>query len=105
MYFEVSNDAGGHPTWKLYGANHELVAWAGESFFSTHNAERAARTFQAAASIAHYEVYLDGGSKYRWRATRAGQKVAASGEAFASRSNAERAAENVRTNAGRARGV
>ncbi|MGN7948529.1 hypothetical protein ACTJKH_07270 [Microbacterium sp. 22215] len=105
MYFEVSNDAGGHPTWKLFSANHQLVAWAGESFASTFNAQRAARAFQAAASVVFYEVYLDGGGKYRWRALRGGNKVAASGEAFASRDNAERAKENVRTGAGGARGV
>lgn len=68
MRFEVGNDRGGKPTWWLYAANNKLVAWAGESFSSTYNAQRAASGFKAAAEMARYEVYKDFGGDYRWRA-------------------------------------
>lgn len=105
MRFLVTNDQGGNPSWWLYGANNEMVAWAGESFASLSNATRAAAAFKAGASTARYEVYPDAAGEYRWRAWRSSDKVAASGEAFASKSNAERAAENVRQNAGSATGL
>lgn len=102
MRFSIENDAGGRPTWKLYAANNKLVAWAGESFASTSNARRAASAFKVGAKTARYEVYLDDGGKYRWRAWRSSDKVASSGESFYSRSDAQRAAHNVRDNAGNA---
>ncbi|MEJ1105567.1 MULTISPECIES: hypothetical protein [unclassified Kribbella] len=103
MKFEVKADAGGHYTWRLYSGS-QMVAWAGESFYSRSNAVRAAEAFKVGAATARYEVYLDAGSKYRWRAWRSSSKVASSGESFASRSNAQRAADNVRDNAGKATG-
>lgn len=105
MYFVVRNDTSGRPTWWLKGDNHENAAWAGESFASLSNAQRAAAAFKAGASTATYEVYLDGGTSWRWRAIRGGNKVAASGESFYSKANAERAAANVRDNGGYATGV
>ena len=47
MYFKVSNTQSGEPSWWLYGDNNKLVAWAGETFASTYNAERAAASFKA----------------------------------------------------------
>lgn len=105
MRFEVGNDRGGKPTWWLYAANNKLVAWAGESFSSTYNAQRAASAFKAGAKTARYEVYKDFGGDYRWRAWRGSDKVAASGESFSSEWAARAAAENVRDNAGTAAGA
>lgn len=104
MKFVVVNDAGGHPTWKLYSGNSQLVAWAGESFASTYSATRAAQDFKVGAKAAYYEIYSDTGGKWRWRAIRGGNKVAASGESFYGKYEAERAAANVRDNAGTATG-
>lgn len=81
-----------------------MVAWAGETFVSAPNASRAAREFKAEASTARYEVYLDAGGSWRWRAWRSSDKVASSGESFYSEANAQRAADNVRDNAGNAEG-
>ena len=103
--FVVANDRSGNPTWWLYAANNQLVAWAGETFASTYNAQRAAVAFKAGARTARYEVYLDGGGSYRWRAWRGSDKVAASGESFSSRWAAQAAADNVRDNAGGASGL
>ncbi|MGY3553399.1 YegP family protein [Williamsia sp. R60] len=105
MYFSVGTTKAGEPSWWLYGNNHEKVAWAGETFASSYNADRAAKAFKAGARTATYDVYADAGGHWRWRAIRGGNKVASSGESFASRSNAERAANNVRDNAGSATGL
>ncbi|GAA4163861.1 hypothetical protein GCM10022286_24930 [Gryllotalpicola daejeonensis] len=100
--FVVSANTPGNYSWHLYSANNQQVAWAGESFASKYNADRAANAFKAGASSARYEIYTDAGGKYRWRAWRSSDKVAASGESFASEDSARRAAENVRMNAGSA---
>jgi len=105
MRFQVGNGRGGRPTWWLYGGNNELVAWAGETFASLSNAQRAAAAFKAGAKTARYEVYADLSGSYRWRAWRSTDKVAASGESFSSRWSAQAAAENVRDNAGNATGL
>lgn len=102
MYFRVGNTQSGEPSWWLYGDNNKLVAWAGETFESTYNAERAAANFKAGAYSARYDIYLDAGQAWRWRAWRSSDKVAASGESFSSKSAAEAASENVRLNAGSA---
>jgi uncharacterized protein len=104
MYFSVGDTKGGQACWWLYGDNGEMVAWAGETFASTFNAQRAALAFKIGASAASYDIYSDDGGHWRWRAIRGGNKVAASGESFASKYNAERAAQNVRISAGRATG-
>ena len=103
--FVVGPDRGGNQSWWLYAGNNRLVAWAGESFASAYNANRAAAAFKAGARTARYEVYADLGGQYRWRAWRSSEEVAASGEAFSSRSAAQAAAENVRDNAGGASGL
>lgn len=103
MQFTVVNDAGGRPTWRLHSGA-ELVAWAGESFASTANANRAANAFKAGAASARYDIYLDAGNQWRWRAWTSSDKVASSGESFASEHNARRAADNVRDNAAGADG-
>ncbi len=104
MYFKVENTQGGLPSWWLYGDNHKMVAWAGETFASSSNAKRAAESFKAGAKTARYEVYADGGNEWRWRAWRSSDKVASSGESFSSQSAANSAAINVRDNGGSATG-
>ena len=42
MRFEVKADKGGHYSWWLIAGNGQTVAWAGESFASKSNAQRAA---------------------------------------------------------------
>lgn len=103
MYFHIGDNKAGNPSWWLYAANHKQVAWAGESFASTSNARRAAESFKAGAKTARYEIYLDSGGSYRWRAWRSSDKVASSGESFSSRFAAQAAANNVRDHAGSAR--
>lgn len=105
MRFSVGNDQGGKPSWWLYGAINRLVGWAGESFASLSNAQRAATAFKVGAKTARYGIYPDASGAYRWRAWRGSDKVAASGEAFSSRSAAQTAADNVRDNAGGASGL
>lgn len=97
--FLVHNDRGGNASWWLYAGNNELVAWAGESFVSLHNAHRAAEGFKAASRVARYEVYADASGAWRWRAWHGSRKVAASGQSFSSRYAAQAAADLVRTNA------
>jgi uncharacterized protein YegP (UPF0339 family) len=100
LQFVVNNTKGGHPSWWLYSGNTKMVAWAGQTFASNYDATRAAQAFKAGAATARFEVYLDEGGHYRWRAWRSSDKVAASGESFYSRYDAQRAADNVRENAG-----
>ncbi|KQV73864.1 hypothetical protein ASC61_01910 [Aeromicrobium sp. Root344] len=104
MYFKVGPTESGASSWWLYSGNHEMVAWAGETFASSSNASRAANSFKVGASSARYEIYEDAGSKWRWRAWRSSDKVAASGESFTGQYEAQRAADNVRDNAGSATG-
>jgi uncharacterized protein len=104
MYFSVGKTQAGKPSWWLYGDNHKKVGWAGETFASTSNAQRAAESFRSGAKNARYEIYEDTGGNWRWRAWRSSDKVASSGESFSSKNTAERAAENVRDNAGKASG-
>ncbi len=104
MQFEVKADSGGNYSWWLSSSNGQTVAWAGESFASRSNANRAAEAFKAGAAEATYELYEDKGGNWRWRAHRGNNVVAVPGESFASKSNAQRAADNVRDNAGGATG-
>jgi uncharacterized protein YegP (UPF0339 family) len=101
-YFHVGVTEGGDPSWALYGNDHKIAAWAGETFASLADARRAGESFKACASTARYEVYLDESNRWRWRAWSSGDQVAAAGGHFDSKSNAEGAAENVRVGAGRA---
>lgn len=100
--FHIGNNKAGKPSWWLYAANNKMVAWAGETFASHQNAQRAATAFKVGAKTADYDVYQDAGGSWRWRAWRSSDKVASSGESFSSRYAAEQAAERVRVNAGNA---
>lgn len=105
MRFSVGVTKNDEDSWWLYGDNEEKVAWAGETFDSKANAQRAAEAFRDGAASAEYDVYEDKALEWRWRAWRSSDKVASSGEAFDSKANAERAAANVRDNAGTAEGL
>ena len=81
--FVVANNQAGNPTWWLYAGNNEMVAWAGETFASTYNANRAASAFKAGARTARYETYQDAGGSWRWRAWRLhGSAATITGTAF-----------------------
>jgi uncharacterized protein len=100
MKFEVYDDTGGKPRWRLKAGNGQTVAVSGEAFSSRANAVSAAENFKAKASSWTYEIYADAGGHHRWRAQASnGQNVGSGGEAFQSRSNAQRAADNVRDHA------
>jgi uncharacterized protein YegP (UPF0339 family) len=99
LRFQISPTQNAQWSWWLYGANNGMVAWAGETFVSSTNAQRAATAFKTGSLTARYDVYLDLSGKWRWRAWRSSDKVAASGEAFASMINAQRAATTVQSNA------
>lgn len=99
LRFEIKPTQNAQWTWRLYAANNEMVAWAGETFVSSTNAQRAASAFKTGSISARYDVYPDTAGKWRWRAWRSSDKVASSGEAFASVINAQRAATNVQMNA------
>jgi uncharacterized protein YegP (UPF0339 family) len=103
--FEVKYDKGGKASWWLYSSNYKMEAWAGESFYSLSNAERAAQAFKAGAKTARYETFQDVGGRWRWRAWRGSDKVAASGESFSSPYVAQQEADRVRDNAGGASGM
>lgn len=103
--FQVGNTQAGQPSWWLYPGNNEMVAWAGETFASNSNAQRAASAFKVGAKTARYDVYQDTGGSWRWRAWRGSDKVAASGESFSSKYAADQAASRVRDNGGGAAGV
>lgn len=91
-------------SWWLYGDNGRKVAWAGQTWDTLPEATAEAKAFKAAAETAEYDVFLDGGQDWRWRAWNGGRKVASAGESFDNKQNAERAAENVRQHAGSATG-
>ena len=88
-----------------YASKNELAAWAGESFASLYNAQRAADAFKAGSKTARYDIYPDTAGAWRWRAWRGTDKVAALGESFSSRYTAERAGSSVRDNGGGANGM
>ncbi|MEP7739915.1 DUF1508 domain-containing protein [uncultured Nocardioides sp.] len=98
--FQVGNTQAGQASWWLYAGNNEMVAWAGETFASNSNAQRAASAFKVGAKTARYDVYQDAGGAWRWRAWRGSDKVAASGESFSSKYAADQAAIRVRDYAG-----
>ena len=105
MKFEVYDDSGGKPRWRLVATNGQTVASSGESFSSQSSAVAAADNFKSRASSLNYEIYADQSDQHRWRAKASnGQTVGSGGEAFSSKSDAQRAADNVRDNAGTADG-
>jgi uncharacterized protein YegP (UPF0339 family) len=104
MYFRVSDDFGGKPSWWLHSATGQAVAWAGSTFDSFAEARRAAESFKACAEAARYDACAAPGGAWRWRAWRSNEKIAASTDSFGRQLNARRAAATIRDNAGTATG-
>jgi uncharacterized protein YegP (UPF0339 family) len=104
MYFRVSDDLGGKPSWWLHRATGECVAWAGRTFDSFADARLAAESFKTSAESARYDAYAGPGGGWRWRAWRSNEKIAASTDPFSRQLNARRAAAIIRDNAGTATG-
>jgi uncharacterized protein YegP (UPF0339 family) len=103
--FDAQAESGGY-RWRLMTSNGRPVATSHESFSSEVNARRSAGHFGAIASSWLYEVYAEGDGGYRWRAKAAnGRTLAISQDRFESGGDAERAADEVRANAGRAKGA
>lgn len=103
--FAIMNTLAGRPAWWLHASGGYLVAWSGSAQASEDEAIEAASAFKAKAHGARFEVYVDAGGKFRWRAWSRAMRVAESGEWFVSRTEAQRAADDVRLRAGQATGV
>ncbi|RYJ00815.1 MAG: hypothetical protein EON52_22825, partial [Actinomycetales bacterium] len=86
--FTIMNTLAGRPAWWLHAAGGYLVAWSGAPLDSDDAAREAAEAFRARAEESRFEVYVDAGGKFRWRAWSRAVRVAESGEWFVSRSEA-----------------
>jgi uncharacterized protein YegP (UPF0339 family) len=96
MIFLVALGLSGGPSWWLYGADGELLAWAGQYFASLAYAHKSATAFKSAASAAEYEIYAHADGGWRWRAVQyINYYIACSPESFDEAAHARRAARNV----------
>lgn len=68
MIFLVALGQGGAPSWWLYSADGDVLAWAGRYFVSLAFAQQEASTFKSAASRAKYEIYPHSDGGWGWRA-------------------------------------
>lgn len=102
--FSIMNTIAGRPAWWLHAPDGRLVAWSGAPLADVEEAAGAAEVFKARAEGARFEVYVDHGGSFRWRAWSRAARVAESGESFVGRAEAQRAAEDVRLCAGRSEG-
>lgn len=105
LSFSIMNTLAGRPAWWLHAPGGYLVAWSGAPFVDDAAAREAAGVFQDRAHAARFEVYVDTGGKFRWRAWSRAVRVAESGEWFVSRSEAQRAADDVRQRTAGAEGL
>lgn len=96
MRFKTGEVIAEQPTWWLYAADNTLVAWAGDTFSTHHQAERAAEDFRHQATRARFELFQDRQGRWRWRAVLRDDKIASSSEVFPSEIAARRAANAVR---------
>lgn len=106
MIFHVTFDQDGKPSWWLYGANDEPVAWAGKYYVSLAFAHKEASAFRSGATAAKYEIFSlpDGG--WGWRAVQpVDYHMGSSVHGFTSSAEARRAARKVRKAALRATGL
>jgi uncharacterized protein YegP (UPF0339 family) len=93
----------GRYRWRLRANTGEPVATSAEPLSSESNARRSAAHFKAIARSWMYEIYVECGRCYRWRAKATnGRAVAVSHACFDARRDAERAVNEVMANAGRA---
>lgn len=102
MKFKTGDVASGRPSWWLYDADNQVIAWAGDMFASLIEAQVAVDDFRFGASRARFELYLDRTGQWRWRALADGQKVASSTMTYPSEIAARRAANLVKTTAAHA---
>lgn len=94
--FLIAPGLSGGPSWWLYGADGEVLAWAGQYFASLAYAQQAALMFKSAASRATYEIYPDGDGRWKWRALEyLNYSIACSPESFVKEAQARRAARNA----------
>ena len=106
MIFHVALDQNGKPSWWLYGANNELLAWAGRYYASLAFARKEASAFRAIASTATYEIHPHPDDSWSWRVIQpVDYYMAYSVPSFASSTAARRAARKVRKGAARASGL
>jgi uncharacterized protein YegP (UPF0339 family) len=104
--FLVALSLSGSPSWWLYGADGELLAWAGQYFASLAFAQKSAMAFKSAASGARYEIYPHADGGWRWRALQyINYYMASSPESFKEAAHARRAARTVAKSAYRATGL
>jgi len=101
--FRVALGQGGQPSWWLYGANDEPLAWAGRYYVSLAFAHDEAAAFRSAARRAEYQIYLHPAGGWGWRAVQPVEYyMAHSIGSFAKPAEARRAARNVKILAQRA---
>ena len=122
--FELFEDAGGKPRWRLRHRNGNVIADSAQGYASRQKAMQGLRSVQsnaaggavvffedateddtaedvpavpAAESAATFEVFEDQGGEFRWRLRHDnGEIIADSGEGYASKSNVRRALKSVR---------
>lgn len=102
MRFVVIKAQGSQVIWWDVRRQQRDVAWAGETFDSSCNADRAASAFEAGAATARYEIYAEGTVSTACLALeRQGRRVRRESLQPGGRA---RATQNVRDNAGQATG-
>ena len=106
MTFRVAHGQGGQPSWWLYGADGELLAWAGRYFVSLAFARKEAAAFQSSALGADYEIYPHPDGGWGWRAVQPVEYyMAYSPGGFTTTADARRAARSAKAVAHRASGL
>lgn len=106
MAFRVALGHSGQPSWWLYGANDEILAWAGRYYASLAFAHNEASAFKSAALRAQYEIYPHPDGGWGWRAVQpVDYYMAYSARGFKRTAEARRAARIVKTLARRAAGL
>jgi hypothetical protein len=104
--FRVALGQGGQPSWWLYGANDELLAWAGRNYVSLAFARYEAAAFQSAARRVEYQIYPHPDGGWGWRAVQpVDYYMAHSAGGFTKPAEARRAAKKVKALAQRASGL
>ncbi|MDQ0769368.1 hypothetical protein QF031_002117 [Pseudarthrobacter defluvii] len=97
MIFRVTTGPDGAPSWWLYGAHVELLAWAGRRYVSLEFARTEASAFRLAALRVRYEIYPHPDGGWAWRAIEpVDNYMAYSGTSFVHQAEARRAARHVR---------
>lgn len=96
MRFKTGDVIADRPSWWLYDADNQVIAWAGDMFSSLDEAEDAAEAFRCGAARARFELFQDRASHWRWRVMAGDRRIASSSDAYLNQLAARRAANNVR---------